>query len=78
MISEKNGEEIHIRGCDKEHRNILKEDGCVKMKNEDNKDEDDIDVHICWCSTNLCNSAQRIGIGSIFGGVTVLVLLIFQ
>merc|ERR1711894_523379 len=76
VFGEKNGEDVHIRDCEDEP-NFLKEDGCVKINNEDHKDEDAINVRKCWCSTYLCNSAQRFGFSSIFGAVSIFVLIIF-
>merc|ERR1712141_843394 len=65
-------QEIHMRGCGDDEIPIV--DDCIKLEAE----KQDGEYTVCFCSSDLCNSAQRLGSSGVFGVIVLLVLMRFQ
>ena len=70
FISEYKDQEVHWRGCIDLELPIG--DDCVEIDAE----KQDGKAHVCFCSSDLCNSAQRLGSSGVFGVIFLLVLII--
>ena len=71
-ISEYKDQEVHWRGCNDLELPIG--DDCVEIDAENQ----DGQAHVYFCSSDLCNSAQRLGSSGVFGVIVILLLRRFR